>query len=75
MKWCDEERELKGLGFLQLFLGFLCSNGRRLVIGINEHIGLLPIGLFPRSGSSVSITTSYTLMRVNEIQYQAYWTY
>ena len=62
MRWCVEERRVKRSGVLQLLLGFLCGDGRRFVIGINEDIGLLPIGLFPRGGASVSITTSYAII-------------
>ena len=62
MRWCDKERRIKGLGVLQLLLGFLCGDGRRLVIGINEDVGLLPIGLFPCGGASVSVATSYAII-------------
>ena len=75
MRWCVEERRVKRSGVLQLLLGFLCGDGRRLVIGINEDVGLLPIGLFPCGGASVSITTSYAMTENSWMEYQAHWRY
>lgn len=73
MRWCVEERGVKGSGVLQLLLGFLCGDGGGFVVGINEDIGLLPIGLFPCSGASVSIATSYAMIENGWMEYQVYW--
>ena len=75
MRGCVKERELKGSGVVQLLFGFLCGDGSRLVVGINEDVGLLPIGLFPCGGASVSIATSYAMIENDWMEYQAHWRY